>query len=42
MTKFTELFAPLPAPPPPLQTFNNAIAYRDIDTVPDVRKDIIA
>ena len=45
MTKFTELIAPLPPPPPPLfQTFNtcNTIAYRDIDTVPDVRKDIIA
>ena len=32
MTKFTEHFAP---PPPPLPTFNNTTAYRDIDTVPE-------
>ena len=40
MFKFTELFAPPPPPPPPPP--DNTAAYRDIDTVPDVRKDIIA
>ena len=35
MTKFTELIA---TP----QMVNNTTAYRDINTVPDVRQDIIA